>query len=153
MADFNGTWLAWICPEGLRSSSGKCDNFVLELIQDQDRICGAHVFSTAGAKEVDEGTPPSVKGVVENGIARITLESSGSNPPKTAIQLQGELSRVRAHLLWQRLDDRAGQLLPVETLMIRSPNSLMHPDFEQRLRASCANLPLPSDAAPSRVRS
>lgn len=152
-ANFNGTWLAWLCPDGLRSSSGKCDNLVLELIQHKDSICGAHVFSTAGAKEVDEGTPPSVKGVIENGIARITLESPGSNPPKTAIQVQAELSRVRGHLLWRLRDDSAGQLLPAKTMMIRSPHSLMHPDFEQRLRTSCANLPLPPDAAAPKVRS
>lgn len=152
--DFNGTWLAWICPKGLKSSSGQCDNFVLELVQQQDRLCGAHIFATAGAREVDEGVPPSIRGVIENGIAHITLESSGANPPKTAIQLQGELSRVKEHLLWRRLDSPAGQLLPAKTTLVRSPhNSLMHPSFEQRLRAACAIVPLPSDEAPPKVRS
>lgn len=151
--EFNGTWLAWLCPDGLRSSSGKCDNFVLELIQDQDRLCGAHVFATAGAREVDEGTPPSIRGVIENGIAKITLASNGSNPPKSATQLEAELSRVKAHLLWRRLDDAAGSLLPAKTLMIRSSDNMLHPEFEQRLRAACAIVPLPPEAAPPRVRS
>lgn len=136
--NFNGVWVAWLCPTGAEIASGKCDNFVLELFQHQDRLCGTHVFATASARELDEGAAPSLTGTVQSDVATITIES---NRPSSPVRLQAELKLSNNRLHWRRLENPPGHLLPAKANLIRSRHgSLLTPFFEQKLRAICTGM-------------
>lgn len=134
--DFSGAWIAWLCPSGVQRDSGKCANFVLELHQKDGRLCGAHFFSTAGAERVDEGTPPSVLGDIENDVARVIAVSTRATPPVT---VRVEMKKSNGVLQWLRLDNPSGDyLLPQTTRLSRSKSrTLFAPVFEQELKAAC----------------
>lgn len=137
-SDFSGAWVAAICPAGAQRNSGRCSNFVLELHQKQDRLCGAHIFATAGAGQLDEGGAPSLIGTVAaDGIATVTVESSRAAPP---IKMRVELKMARGLLQWKRLDDPEGDyLLPLATQLTKSRHdTLFSPLFGQRLKAVCS---------------
>lgn len=157
--DFSGAWTGWQCPAGVTSQSGKCANFVLEIFQKENQICGSHVYATAGAQQIDEGGAPSISGTVTDGVASVMVES-GKAPP---IQIQAELSLSGGKLRWKRLDSPEGNyLLPLSAQLTRSKHgTLLHPFFEQRLKAVCANAgtkvpasnpPSPASAPPAPSR-
>ena len=146
--DFNGAWTAWLCPSGSRYDPNKCSNFVLELFQKQDRLCGAHLFATAGARQLDEGTAPSLAGTIVDGIATVVVTSGRAAP---SIQVQVTLKIVKGVLQWQRLDKPAGDyLLPLSVQLTRSRHAtLFSTVFEQKLKAACStvtNIAVDSDA-------
>jgi hypothetical protein len=136
--DFSGAWVAWICPSGVQRDSGKCSNFVLELHQKGDQLCGAHFFSTAGAERIDEGAAPSVLGDISNGVATVVAMSTRTNPP---VKVRVEMKKSNGMLHWIRLEQPAGDyLLPKSTRMSRSKSkTLFAPVFEQELKAACAS--------------
>jgi hypothetical protein len=135
--ELGGAWIAWLCPPGIQNDPGKCSSFVLELFQKQDKLCGAHVFATAGAGQLDEGAAPSLTGTITDGIAVVVVQSSRATPP---IQVRVELSRVEDRLQWRRLEEPAGDyLLPLSTQLKKSRHgTLFSPIFENNLRAACA---------------
>lgn len=137
--DFAGVWTGWQCPSGLQPQSGKCANFVLELHQKQERLCGSHMFATAGATQVDEGSAPSITGMIANGTASIIVESSGRKEP---VQAKAELSIVKGKLFWKRLENPGGAyLLPQSMHLNRSRHgTLFTPTFEQQLKAVCSSM-------------
>ncbi|RJG07656.1 hypothetical protein D3870_18115 [Noviherbaspirillum cavernae] len=134
--DFNGAWVAAMCPAGIKTDSGKCANFVLELFQKEDKVCGSHVFATAGATQMDEGGTPSITGNVADGVATITVISGRGTPP---VQVRVELKIVNNRMQWKRLDDPTGDfLLPPAAQLTRSRNKTMFaPVFAQQLQAAC----------------
>lgn len=148
--DFSGAWTGWQCPSGLTSQSGKCANFVLEIFQRQNQLCGSHVYATAGAQQIDEGGAPSITGTVTDGVASVTLDS-GVVPPS---QIKAEMRIANGKLQWKRLDSPEGNyLLPLSAQLIRSKHdTLFHPFFAQRLKAVCStvglNAPAMNPAAP-----
>lgn len=154
--DFSGVWTGWQCPSGQSPQSGKCANLVLELHQRQDRVCGSHIFATAGATHIDEGNAPSITGAVgANAIASVVVESNGLRNP---VQANVELSLVKGALQWKRLDEPGGQyLLPQSMQLTRSKHgTLFTPTFEQQLKAVCSTVnfrpatqPAPMPASPS----
>lgn len=137
-ADFSGAWVAWLCPSGVQQDSGKCSNFVLELHQQGDKICGAHFFATAGAAEIDEGAAPSVIGDIVNGTATMAVISSRASPP---VRVPAKLKKANGKLQWARLEDPPGDyLLPRSTTLVRSKKkTLFAPLFEQQLKAACSS--------------
>ncbi|HJV74506.1 MAG TPA: hypothetical protein VJ654_09815 [Noviherbaspirillum sp.] len=137
-ADFSGAWVAWLCPGETRRESGLCSNFVLELHQQENRLCGAHFFATAGAARVDEGGAPSLTGDIVNGIANIVVVSGRSTPP---VRVRVEMKKVKGMLQWQRLDSPRGDyLMPLSTRLTKSRSkTLFAPVFEQELRAACSS--------------
>ncbi len=137
-ADFSGAWVAWLCPAGVKRDSGKCSNFVLELHQKDDKLCGAHFFATAGAANIDEGAAPSLMGQIANGTASVTAISSRASPP---VRLRAEIKRVDGGLQWRRLDEPPGDyLLPLHTRLTKSKSrTLFAPIFAQQLDAACAS--------------
>jgi hypothetical protein len=146
---FNGAWIAWLCPAGVQNDPVKCSTLVLELHQKQDRICGAHVFATAGATQLDEGPAPSIAGSVFNGIAIVSVESGRVTPP---LKVQVEVKAMRGGLQWRRLDNPEGDyLLPLSARLSKSRHgSLFHPVFGQKLGAGCAAiLNMPTGSATS----
>jgi hypothetical protein len=148
--NFSGSWTAWICPGGAPPDSGKCSSFALVLFQKNEKICGSHVFATAGARAMDEGGTPSLTGTIAGESAGITVES-GRTTPGTRVQAQLHVSK--GQLQWRRLDSPAGDyLLPASAHMTRSnQGSLLSPLFEQRLSAACtAYLNMPSQAEQDR---
>lgn len=140
--DFSGVWTGWQCPAGQAPQSGRCANLVLELHQKQDRLCGAHIYATAGATQIDEGNAPSITGTVgANGIASVIVESNGLRNP---VQAAVELSVAKGNLLWKRLDEPGGTyLMPQSMQLTRSKHgTLFTPTFEQQLRAVCSSVNL-----------
>lgn len=136
--DFSGAWVAWICPNGVQRDSGKCSNFVLELHQKGDQLCGAHFFSTAGAERIDEGMAPSVFGEISNDVATVVAMSTRSMP---AVKVKVEMKKSNGLLHWIRLENPSGDyLLPQATRMSKSKSkTLFAPVFEQELKAACAS--------------
>ncbi|GAB3541610.1 hypothetical protein GCM10027343_12340 [Noviherbaspirillum agri] len=134
--DFSGAWVAWLCPEGVKRDSGQCSNFVLELHQQQDKLCGAHLYATAGAARVDEGMAPSVTGDVANGIANVVVISGRSSPP---VRVRVEIRKTDGMLQWQRLESPRGDyLMPLSARMTKSRSrTLFAPVFEHELKAAC----------------
>ena len=137
-ADFSGAWVAWLCPGETRRESGLCSNFVLELHQQENRLCGAHFFATAGAARVDEGGAPSLTGDIVNGIANIVVVSGRGAPP---VRVRVEMKKVKGMLQWQRLDSPRGDyLMPLSTRLAKSRSkTLFAPVFEQELKAACSS--------------
>lgn len=138
--DFSGVWTGWQCPPGQTPQSGKCANLVLELHQRQERVCGSHIFATAGAMHIDEGNAPSIIGSVGgNGTASVVVESTGLRQP---VQANIELSLVKGKLQWKRLDQPGGAyLLPQSMHLTRSKHgTLFTPTFEQQLRTVCSTV-------------
>jgi hypothetical protein len=135
-ADFNGAWVAWICPAGVQYDPIKCANLVLQLHQKQDKVCGAHVFATAGARQIDEGGAPSLTGTVADGSAAVSVESGRA----AQLKVQVELKMTRGGLQWRRVENPEGDyLLPLSAQLTKSKHgSLLHPVFAQKLEASCA---------------
>lgn len=136
--DFSGAWVAWICPSGVQRDSGKCSNFVLELHQKGDQLCGAHFFSTAGAERIDEGMAPSVLGDISNDVATVVAMSTRTNPP---VKVRVEMKKSNGMLHWIRLEHPKGDyLLPNAARMSKSKSkTLFAPVFEQELKAACAS--------------
>jgi len=137
-SDFSGAWIAWLCPGGVPRDSGKCSNFVLELHQQEGRLCGAHFFATAGAARIDEGAAPSITGEVDGGAATITAVSGRASPP---VRVRAEIRLVNGALQWQRLENPSGDyLLPMSTRLTRSKSrTLFAPVFEHELKAACSS--------------
>jgi hypothetical protein len=137
--DFSGAWTASVCPSGAQKDPGRCSNFVLELLQKGDKLCGAHVFATAGAGRIDEGAAPSLTGNIADGAATATVTSGRVSPP---IRVQVELRMVDGQLQWKRLENPKGDyLLPLSAQMNRSRRkTLMTPMFEQELSAACSSV-------------
>jgi hypothetical protein len=135
-ADFNGAWVASLCPKDVPRESGQCSNFVLELHQKGDMLCGAHFFATAGAARVDEGAAPSLIGTVANGVASAEVVSGRASPP---VRVQVEMKMANGVLQWQRLENPQGDfLMPLSARLSRSRSrTLFAPVFEQELRAAC----------------
>ncbi|OWW21074.1 hypothetical protein [Noviherbaspirillum denitrificans] len=136
--DFSGAWVGWICPSGVQRDSGKCSNFVLELHQKDDQLCGAHMFATAGAERLDEGMAPSVLGEIANDVATVVAMSTRVNPP---VKVRVELKKSNGMLHWIRMEHPPGDyLLPKSTHMSRSKSkTLFAPVFEQELKAACSS--------------
>jgi hypothetical protein len=136
--DFSGAWVAWLCPDGVQRESGKCSNFVLELHQKGDQLCGAHFFSTAGAERIDEGMAPSVIGEISNDVVTAVAMSTRSTPP---VKVRVEMKKSNGMLSWIRLENPTGDyLLPQATRMSKSKSkTLFAPLFEQELKAACAS--------------
>jgi hypothetical protein len=132
--DLSGAWVAWICPSGVQQDLGRCSNFVLELHQKGEHLCGAHVYATAGAGRMDEGAAPSVTGKVADGVVTMTV-TSGRAP----VRIPVEMKIARGALQWQRLESPNGDyLLPLSTRLTRAKSkTLFAPLFEQELRTAC----------------
>ncbi|HJV87422.1 MAG TPA: hypothetical protein VJ698_18280 [Noviherbaspirillum sp.] len=137
-ADFSGAWVAWLCPHDVKRESGKCSNFVLELHQKDDKLCGAHFFATAGAASIDEGAAPSIMGEIVNGTASVTTISSRAPTP---VRLRAEIRKVEGGLQWRRLDEPPGDyLLPERARLTKSKSrTLFAPVFAQQLTAACSS--------------
>ena len=138
-SNFGGVWTGWDCPRGASPNSGKCANLVLELHQKQDKLCGSHMFATAGATQIDEGGAPSITGTAHSESANVTAESivKGAQAP-----IKAELRLVNGRLEWKRTDDAgSGSLLPQAMKLTRSKHAtLFHPVFEQQLKAVCSTI-------------
>lgn len=136
--DFSGAWVAWICPSGVQRESGKCSNFVLELHQKDDQLCGAHFFATAGAERVDEGMAPSVIGEIVDGTAMVVATSTRVMPP---VKVRVEMKKDNGGLQWLRVQNPSGDyLLPQATRLSKSKSkTLFAPVFEQELTAACSS--------------
>jgi hypothetical protein len=137
-SDFSGAWVAWLCPSGVQRDSGKCSNFVLELHQKDNKLCGAHFFSTAGAERIDEGMAPSLTGDVADGVANVIAVSTRAARP---VRVRVEMKKVNGALQWLRLETPAGDyLLPQSSRLTRSKSkTLFAPIFEQELKAACSS--------------
>lgn len=137
-SDFSGAWVAWLCPSGVQRDSGMCSNFVLELHQKDNRLCGAHFFSTAGAERIDEGMAPSLTGDVAGGVANVVAVSTRAARP---VRVRVEMKKVNGALQWLRLETPAGDyLLPHSSRLTRSKSkTLFAPIFEQELKAACSS--------------
>jgi hypothetical protein len=133
--DFGGAWVAWLCPSGVQRESGKCANFVLELHQQGGKVCGAHLYSSAGAAEIDEGAAPSVIGDIGGEMANVVIVSGRTR----AIRVRAELKIVDGVLHWQRLQNPSGDyLLPMQTRLSKARSkTLFAPVFEHELKAAC----------------
>jgi len=138
-SEFGGTWVAWLCPEGVQRESGQCSNFVLELHQQQDKLCGAHLYASPGAARVDEGAAPSVTGDIANGTANVVVVSGRSSPP---VRVRAEMRKVNGMMQWQRIESPRGDyLMPLSTRMTKSKSkTLFAPVFEHELKAACLSL-------------
>lgn len=134
--DFGGVWVATICPPGIRNDPAHCAHFVLELFQKEGKLCGSHVFATAGAGQMDEGGTPSIVGNVADGAAHVVAQSGRGRPPA---RMQVELKIVNDRLQWKRLEDPPGDyLLPSLALLNKSKSKTMFaPSFAQQLEAAC----------------
>jgi hypothetical protein len=137
--DFSGAWVAWLCPNDVQRESGLCSNFVLELIQKEGKLCGAHMFATAGATRVDEGAAPSVIGDISDGTAKIVAISGRAALP---VRVRVEIKKLNGALQWQRLENPKGDyLLPLNARLTRSRSrTLFAPLFEQELKAACSSV-------------
>ena len=131
--DLGGVWTGWQCPAGVRLDPGKCANFVLELFQKDGKLCGTHVYATAGASQMDEGGEmPSLIGEVADGAAAVTVQS-GRSPAR----IRAELKLANGRLQWRRLEGEGDFLLPPAMQLTRSRHkSLRTPVLERQLRTA-----------------
>lgn len=145
-----GSWTAWVCPPGAQPETGRCSSFVLSLYQKNERVCGSHVFATAGAKSMDEGGAPSVLGTVSASGANVTIESG-----RSGVRIPAELKPAgKGSLQFRRLESpSADYLIPPAAQLARSRHgTLFSPVFEQRLQATCStHLNAPVNPAPSPI--
>jgi hypothetical protein len=134
--DFSGVWVAWLCPSGVQRESGQCSNLVLELQQKEGKLCGAHLFATAGAARIDEGAAPSVTGDIADGKADAVVISTRAAAP-TRVRI--EIRKQNGMLHWQRLENPPGDyLLPRTARLSKSAKkTLFTPLFDQELKAAC----------------
>lgn len=151
-SDFSGVWTAPVCPPGIKYAPGKCSQFVLELFQKQDRVCGSHVFATASASMVDEGgSNPSISGNISSDTASVNLLSSRG---KAQVPVSAELTLAASanSLQWKRTDKPGrDDLLPPAATFTRSRHkTLFNPVFAQQLSAACSlvNNPAPQQSQP-----
>lgn len=136
--DFNGAWVASICPSGAQRSAGECANFVLELMEKDGKLCGSHMFATAGAARIDEGAAPSLTAdLVESGEG--AAGTAVSNLSATPVRMRVELKLDKGALRWTRIDNPSGDHLLPKTARLKRSNkrTLFAPLFEQELRAAC----------------
>lgn len=135
--DIGGVWVASLCPPDVQRDSGKCASFVLELHQQDGKLCGTHLFSTAGAERIDEGAAPSLVGDISDAAARVTVVS-GRSP----VRVPAELKRAGNTLQWARLESPKGDyLLPPSARLAKSKKKTMFaPMFEQELKAACSSV-------------
>ncbi|HEV2611854.1 MAG TPA: hypothetical protein VGU61_16425 [Noviherbaspirillum sp.] len=149
--DFNGAWIAWICPSGASRDLGKCANFVIELIQKDNKLCGTHVFATPGASQMDEGDAASLTGEIAGNTASVVVLSSRVSPP---LRVSGELKLTKSNRLqWRRLENPSGDhLLPESAAFTKSRSkTLRTAAFERDLQLACAaqlTPPPPKEAPP-----
>lgn len=135
--DLSGVWVASLCPPDVQRDSGKCSSFVLELHQQGGKLCGSHLFSTAGAERIDEGAAPSLTGDISDAAARITVVS-GRSP----VRVPAELKKAGNTLQWTRLENPKGDyLLPPSARLAKSKKKTMFaPMLEQELKAACSSV-------------
>lgn len=135
--DISGVWVASLCPPDVQRDSGKCASFVLELHQQGGKLCGTHLFSTAGAERIDEGAAPSLSGDISDAAARVTV-ISGRSP----VRVPAELKKAGNTLQWARLESPKGDyLLPPSARLAKSKKKTMFaPMFEQELKAACSSV-------------
>jgi len=133
--NFAGVWMATICPSGIKNDPGRCAHFVLELFQKEDKLCGSHVFATAGAAQMDEGGTPSLTGQVAEGTAHVTVRSGRGAQMRVPV----ELKIVNDRLQWKREEAPPGDyLLPLSAQLSKSKSKTMFaPTFAQQLQAAC----------------
>jgi len=133
---FGGVWTATLCAKGAQREAGECSTFVLELKEQDGKLCGSHMFATPGARRIDEGAAPSLTADIAEHVARGAIISNmGGRPVRVRVELQLD----GRHLRWQRLDSPKGDyLLPRAASLSRSPKpTLLAPLFAQELRAAC----------------
>jgi hypothetical protein len=137
--DFNGSWIALLCPPGAAGQLERCSSFVITLFQKQDKLCGSHLFATAGAEQMDEGGLPSIVGRISSGNATVTVESIRASPP---VRLKADLKLDHGLLRWQLMANGEGNyLLPLSAQLSKAKRgTLFHPLFEQRLNAACSQV-------------
>lgn len=149
--DFGGAWIAWICPSGASKDLGKCANFVIELIQKENKLCGTHVFATPGASQMDEGDAASLTGEIADDTASIVVLSSRVSPP---LRVAAELKLTKSNRLqWRRLENPSGDhLLPESASFTKSRSKTLRTAvFERDLQLACAAQlapPPPKEAPP-----
>ncbi|MDB5796845.1 MAG: hypothetical protein JWP36_747 [Paucimonas sp.] len=146
-ADLNGSWSGMICPQPGVGDASRCASFTLRLYQKQDRICGTHLFATAGARQMDEGGMPSIMAKASGDAINGTVESQRVSP---AIRIPVTLSLAGTELRWQRTENPPGDyLLPHSMILTRSrQGGILSPLSEQRLSAACSTfLDLPPENA------
>jgi hypothetical protein len=148
--NFAGVWTAAVCPRGVANEPGKCAQFVLELYQKQNKVCGAHVFATSGASMVDEApnpSAPSVSGDIADDMATVSVASTRSKAPRG---VQAELKLSHGTLLWKRVDKPGrDELIPATAQFTRSRHkTLMAPVFAQQLAAACSLVAIPEEPKP-----
>lgn len=147
--NFAGVWTAAVCPRGVVAEPGNCAQFVLELFQKQNKVCGAHVYATAGASLVDETenpAMPSISGDVADDTATVSVASRLSKAPGG---VQAELKLSHGKLLWKRLDKPgSNELIPPAAQFTHSRHkTLMAPVFAQQLSAACSLVAIPEEPA------
>lgn len=145
--DMAGSWIGWVCPTPGPADASRCASFSLRLYQKQGRLCGSHVFATAGARQMDEGGAPSVLASIEGQAAQGTVDSVRTSPP---VRIPVTLTLSGGELRWQRLANPEGDyLLPMSASLQRvRQGGLLSPVFEQRLSSACSaflELPAASD--------
>lgn len=145
---FTGAWTGHVCPLAGMNDLSRCSSFFLQLYQKNGRLCGTHLFATAGAKQMDEGGTPSILAQLEDRSARGEVESTRASP---AMRIPVTLLVEAGELRWQRTENPPGDyLLPRSITLTRSQKgSMLSASFEQRLAASCsAYLDMPQDKPP-----
>ena len=131
-SDFSGEWEIALCDNG----RGKpCGSAHFSLLQYGTRICGDHMFYTAGAGRINEGFPGFVRGTVE-GETAILLVRSGRNDAL----VRGKAIRVGDDLQWQTLEelepgDPVGDGLILEKGILKRESE----EPSKELRAICGN--------------
>lgn len=135
--DWNGAWTGYVCAQGGVVDPARCASLFLRLYSRNARVCGSHVFATAGAKEMDEGGTPSIVATTEGTLARGSVQSTRASPPLSIpLSLQLENGKLR----WQLGGNAVGDYLLPRNLDLSHAKAagMLSPLFEQRLAASCS---------------
>lgn len=134
--DWSGAWIGYACPQGTAANPARCASLYVRLYSRNAKLCGSHVFATAGAREMDEGGTPSVVAALDGKLAQGTVQSTRSAP---AVTLGLTLQLNNGEMLWQRDPKPEGNyLLPRSLKLTRSKEGgMLSPMFEQRLASSC----------------
>ena len=131
---FDGSWAVSWCDR--KRPERECGAFRLQLIQDDDRLCGSFFGARPGLSQIDEGEPRAVKGQVVGSSAVLTVRSG-----RSGVIYLVRLSQQNGRLHWKVVDtvldsDTDVDLIALDTSLEKDGTPLAAAQYDED-KAAC----------------